>query len=134
MFRTRIKRHEIGLRFRHGGLQRVLLPGVHWFLRPGRTEVVDTTQTCFAHRDLELLLAVPALREKYLGYVRDIAQNHLSWLVLGPVAERYHALIDADIKIDTRKLYSYEEFQTGLATLRRFVEQRRAYLLNYVAR
>jgi spore coat protein CotH len=80
------------------------------------------------------LLAVPALRERYLDYVRDIAQKHLSWLVLGPIAERYQALIAADVKIDTRKLYSYEEFQTGMASLRRFVEQRRAYLLNYVAR
>ena len=30
------------------------------------------------------LLAVPALRERYLAYVRDIAQKWLDWNTLGP--------------------------------------------------
>ena len=80
---------------------------------------------------------MPALRARYLGYVRDIAQKHLDWKTLEPRLKQYQALIDADVKADTRKLYSYEAFQTGLSgpenTLQRFIEQRRQFLLNVTA-
>jgi hypothetical protein len=75
------------------------------------------------------LLAVPALRERYLTYVRDIATTWLDWERLGPVAEGYHALIAADVKADTKKLDTYEAFEAGLPALRTFVERRRAVLL-----
>ncbi len=92
------------------------------------------------------LLAVPALRARYLGYVRDIAEKRLDWAKLGPVAERYHTLIAADVKADTRKLDSTEDFEKSLTHdsrgsgfgpgggsmgLKNFAEQRRAYLLQY---
>lgn len=80
------------------------------------------------------LLAVPALRARYLAYVRELATNWLDWSRLGPLAERYHALIDADVKRDTRKLASYEEFAASLTesprSLKSFADQRRAYLLS----
>jgi hypothetical protein len=75
------------------------------------------------------LLAVPALRAKYLGYVRDIAEKWLDWKTLGPVAQRYHDLIAADVRADTRKIYSSEEFDSGLEGLRTFAGRRRAFLL-----
>jgi hypothetical protein len=81
------------------------------------------------------LLAVPALRTRYLGYVRDIAQNQLDWAKLGPIAQRYHDLIDADVKRDTRKLDAYEAFETSLGdaprSLKTFADQRRAFLLGH---
>jgi hypothetical protein len=75
------------------------------------------------------LLAVPALRERYMGYVRDIAQRWLDWNTLGPLATKFQALIAEDVKTDTKKLYSTEEFTSGVASLRSFVERRRAVLL-----
>ncbi len=79
------------------------------------------------------LLAVPALRERYLSYVREIAQKHLDWKTLGPRVEGYQALIAEDVKADTRKLYSFEAFTAGLdgseKSLKAFVEKRRAFLL-----
>ncbi len=75
------------------------------------------------------LLAVPALRAKYLSYVRDIAEKHLDWKTLGPLAQKYHDLIAADVKMDTRKLYSDEGFEAGLASVKSFTDARRAYLL-----
>ncbi len=79
------------------------------------------------------LLAVPALRAKYLGYVREIAETWLDWEKLGPIAERYHLLIDSDVKRDTRKLESYEDFVESLGdgaqSLKTFALQRREYLL-----
>ena len=95
---------------------------------------------------LSKLLAVPALRTRYLGYVRDIAEKWLDWNRLGPVIQQYQALIGEDVKADTRKLYSYEAFVKGISaattteasrgpdqeiSLKTFAEKRRAYLLSY---
>ena len=79
------------------------------------------------------LLAVPALRVKYLGYVRDIAERWLDWKTLGPIAQKYHDLIAADVRTDTRKIYSSAEFDAGLTgSLKEFVDARRAFLLRTV--
>ena len=75
------------------------------------------------------LLAVPALRERYTRYVRQIAAKWLDWKTLGPLVQKYQALIDADVKRDTRKLNTYEEFQAGAQALKTFADRRRAMLL-----
>jgi hypothetical protein len=79
------------------------------------------------------LLAVPALRARYIAYVRDIAERWLDWKKLGPLAKSYQAVIADEVKLDTRKLYSTEAFETGLEGgedgLRTFVEARREFLL-----
>jgi hypothetical protein len=94
------------------------------------------------------LLAVPALRARYLGYVRHVAENWLDWTRLGPLAQQYHSLIAEDVKADTRKLDSTEAFIQSLTeeaqesgrggfgggskiSLKGFADQRRAYLLNH---
>ena len=91
------------------------------------------------------LLAVPSLRAKYVGYVREIAQTWLDWKKLGPIAQKHHDLIAADVKADTRKLTSYEAFEKSVAgesqeptgggprgtpiSLKSFADQRREFLL-----
>ena len=85
------------------------------------------------------LLAVPALRTKYLAYVGDIAEKWLDWQRLGPLVEGYRALIADDVARDTRKLDTIENFQTGILgaegapaagnTLKGFAELRRAFIL-----
>lgn len=101
------------------------------------------------------LLAVPALRERYLQHVRQIAQEWLDWQKLEPLVRQYEHLIDKAVEADTRKLSSYAEFKESLAagqtpaggagekpgagpvpgrrhvSLKTFVEQRREYLLNH---
>ena len=77
--------------------------------------------------------AVPALRAKYLSYVRDIADKWLDWNTLGPLAQKHHDAIAADVKLDTRKLYSTEAFESGVASLKKFADERRAYLLKATA-
>jgi hypothetical protein len=79
------------------------------------------------------LLAVPALRARYLQYVRDIAERWLDWKKLGPIALRYQALIAVDVKADTHKLYGFEGFDAASPdseSMKSFAEGRRAYLLN----
>jgi spore coat protein CotH len=73
------------------------------------------------------LLAVPALRKRYLTYVRDVAEKWMDWKVLSPMVAEAQALIEADVKADGRKLYSFEEFNP--LALRRFFDERRAFLL-----
>jgi len=75
------------------------------------------------------LLAVPALRERYLGYVRDIADRWLDWRTLGPLAARYRAVIAADVRMDTKKLYTTEAFESGENSVKAFADRRRAFLL-----
>jgi hypothetical protein len=76
------------------------------------------------------LLAVPALRTKYLGYVRQIATKWLDWNTVGPLAQRYQALIADDVRKDTRKLETFEAFESGVSALKTFAERRRAFLLS----
>jgi CotH kinase protein len=79
------------------------------------------------------LLAVSALRERYLAYVRDIAEKWLDWQVLEPRVRQYQSLIADAVKADTRKLYSFEAFQNDVAaserSVKNFVDRRRAFLL-----
>jgi hypothetical protein len=97
------------------------------------------------------VLAVPALRAKYLANVRTIAEKSLDWKKLGPVVAGYRKLIEKEVEIDTRKLDSFEAFKRNTAdvtpttgggpgggrgfgggmNLRAFAEQRAKYLLNY---
>lgn len=77
------------------------------------------------------LLAVPALRAKYLQYCREIATKWLDWNRLGPVATKAQSLIAQDVRSDTRKLSTNEAFDASLQQLKTFVEERRAYVLKY---
>jgi hypothetical protein len=95
------------------------------------------------------LLAVPALRERYLAYVRQIAEKWLDWQRLGPLVEAYRARLAPEVKQDTRQLDSYDAYHRGMTEdtehpgpcgperrlgLKSFVTLRRAYLLGYRAK
>ena len=66
--------------------------------------------------------------------VKAIATKWLDWKTLGPLAAKYQAVIADEVKLDTRKLDSYDAFQAGVAALKTFADERRAYLLAYVDR
>jgi hypothetical protein len=87
------------------------------------------------------LLAAPALRDRYLRYVGDIAEKWLDWNRLGPVVDRYHQLIADDVVKDTRKHDTMDAFTTGIygaagaapvaTTLKGYADVRRAVLLSH---
>ena len=85
------------------------------------------------------VLAVPALRAKYLGFVRESRRSRSTGTPFGPVVKQYRELIAADVARDTRKLFSTDEFlarhggRRRPGTLRGFFEARRAFLLNWMA-
>jgi hypothetical protein len=106
--------------------------------QPDPLAVLDDTNKALRHK----LLAVPALRTRYLAYVGDIAEKWLDWQRLGPLVEQYRALIADDVARDTRKLDATEAFMTGIygsgdgtppsaTTIKGFADLRRAALLSH---
>jgi hypothetical protein len=83
------------------------------------------------------LLAVPALRAKYMGYVRDIATKWLDWTAVYPMLKSAHDLIGPEVRLDTRKLYGLAGFEAAIAPennpLKSFMDDRRAFLLERTA-
>ena len=92
------------------------------------------------------LLAVPALKAKYLAHVKTIAQDSLDWNKLGPIVAGYQALIEKELEADTRKLSSIAEFRQAVSAgesveggrearsnLRKFADERRKFLLEHPA-
>lgn len=77
------------------------------------------------------LLAIPTLRDQYLGHVQAIARDSLDWETLGPFVESQRQLIDEAVTQDTKKLVEYEEFVAAVADLQDFAQKRRAFLLEY---
>jgi hypothetical protein len=75
------------------------------------------------------LLQVPALRQRYLGYVREIADKWLDWKTLEPLVRQYRSVIAEDMQVDAHRLYSLTEFESGPASVKSFADARRAYLL-----
>ncbi len=80
------------------------------------------------------LLAVPALRARYLAYVRQIATKWLDWKTLGPIVTRSQSLIRAEVKADTKRLDDFEAFESGAAALKAFADSRRRFLLSAPAK
>ena len=88
------------------------------------------------------LLGIPKWKARYLAHVRTVMDEWLRWDVLKPIINDYQARIDAEVKRDSKKLYSYQDFQasasgSGSSSGRRtpsfkdFVDQRREHLSTY---
>ncbi len=92
--KIRIRKHEVGLWFRHGDLKRALAPGAYWILtgllslRRNRVEVINTLDTKFEHRLLDVM--VDELRDRLVVVELTANERALVWKdgrlgwVLGP--------------------------------------------------
>ncbi|MDH7599855.1 MAG: CotH kinase family protein [Sedimentisphaerales bacterium] len=76
------------------------------------------------------LMAINEYRQRYLAHVRTILEEHFTEDGLIPTIEAYRSLIEPYVKTDTKKLYTYQQFVSGIDQLKTFVRQRRAYLLS----
>jgi CotH kinase protein/Lamin Tail Domain len=59
---------------------------------------------------LSRMLAVPELRQRYLAHYR-VMRRDLNWDYFGPRFQARRALLDAAVKADPKRLYSYANFQ-----------------------
>jgi hypothetical protein len=121
--------HDVNEGFRTSG--RAGGPGA----QPDPLVALDDTNKALRHK----LLTVQALRDRYLAYIGDIAEQWLDWSRLGPMVETYRTLIADDVAADTRKHETTEAFLAGIlgvpdsiatpSTIKGFAELRRAALL-----
>jgi len=99
MFRKHVKQHEIGLLFRRGDFRRLLGPG-DWFLPrtvlgSDQLKLVDTLETRFEHRLLDVLVQHAPVRERLLIVELAEDQRALVWRddrlfeVVGPGRHAY---------------------------------------------
>jgi len=102
----------------------------------------------FSSQDLNVGVgALPMIKSRYWmaryrGQVRRMLENDVSWARIGPLVDRYRALIDDEVQNDPKKLYTYQQFVDNLTKdvrlpmmvltipgLRSSIETRTAYLL-----
>ncbi len=88
------------------------------------------------------LLAVPRYRQRYLEYVRTLAEKSLTHQNLAKVIANYQQLIGTEVKLDTRRTSSYDQFTKATAPLNanlspvpgsinEFIQVRRDFLLQH---
>jgi len=82
--------------------------------RPSGVKLPPFTGADDPEKALYLLTKVPALRARYLSYVREIAEKWLDWDRMGPLARQLQGVIADSIKTDNRKLDTTENFISGL--------------------
>lgn len=75
------------------------------------------------------LMSIPKYRQRYLAHVRTILNSYFTTDLLNAKIDAYRTLIEAEVAADTKKLYTTQAFQTGVTTLRNFVQTRRTTLL-----
>jgi hypothetical protein len=92
------------------------------------------------------LLQVPKYRQKYLEYVRQIAERDLDWATFGKTVSEIKQSIHPFVAIDTRKMSSTADFESTTSdaepnasklgpsmSIRAFADGRRSYLLEHPA-
>lgn len=78
---------------------------------------------------LNKLLAVPALRQRYIAHMRTIIAEELDTASMNGTINWYKAMIDTVVQNDPKKIYTYAQFGTEVTALKNFVNTRRNYLL-----
>ncbi len=71
------------------------------------------------------LMAISQYRQRYLAHVRTILDSFFTEEVLFSKIDAYRALIEEEVMADTKKLYTYQAFTSGLEELKSFIRNRR---------
>ncbi|MEZ4847366.1 MAG: CotH kinase family protein [Bacteroidia bacterium] len=79
---------------------------------------------------LNRLLAVPAIRQRYLAHMRTLADELLDETTTHQIIDNYAAFIDSMVQSDPKKLESYNAFLSEVQELKTFVTNRRNSILN----
>ena len=84
-----------------------------------------------------VLLSHPEWKKQYLRNVRTLA-TAMKWENIGPLVEQHRKLIEKEVKLDTRKLFTTDEFSkmtssedSSDTSLRAFLDKRSKFLLEY---
>lgn len=80
---------------------------------------------------LNRLMAVPSIRQRYLAHVRTILQEYYTVEYMQEKLEEYVDVMAPLVQGDTKKLYTYDEFLSGVEELEMFIEDRHNFLSNH---
>jgi len=75
------------------------------------------------------LMAIDQYKRRYVAHVRTILEEHFTEDGLIPIIDAFRSMIEPYVKADAKKLYTYQQFTSGIDQLKNFIRQRRAYLL-----
>lgn len=81
---------------------------------------------------LNKLLAVPEYRQRYLAHYRTLISELVDPALDNGLIESWGDVIDPHVEADTKKLYSYNQFVSGVTTLNSYLQQRRNNVMNNI--
>lgn len=79
---------------------------------------------------LNKLLAVPAIRQRYLAHYRTILKEVYNPEYLNPLIDTFVSKIDSAVAADPRKSFTHTDFTAAVAVLKQTIAQRSALLNN----
>lgn len=102
----------------------------------GNSVLVDESENwaAFYHADnanyplMNLLMQVPDYRQRYLAHLRTIIDELMDDQYVSDMIDFYYNLIDAEVQLDDKKLYSYAQFTQGPIDLSSRIAARKSLL------
>ena len=79
---------------------------------------------------LNKMLQVPEYRQRYIAHLRTIITDMIDPALAAQTIAEYGDMIDAHVEADTKKLYSYNQFTSGVTTLNTYLQTRRNNIMN----
>lgn len=76
------------------------------------------------------LFAVPEYRQRYIAHLNTLISELFDTTSAFSIIDGYKAFIDTMVQNDTKKLYTYTQFQNEVTVLKNFIRTRRNNLLN----
>jgi hypothetical protein len=79
---------------------------------------------------LNKLLNIPECRQRYLAHYRTILQETFTTANANALIDSLDAQIRTLVNNDTKKLYPFNQYTSGISSLKTFVQNRRNFLIN----
>lgn len=79
---------------------------------------------------LNRILNVPEWRQRYLAHFRTMINEEMDTTILFPYIDDMVSMIDTVVQNDPKKLYTYSQFQSGVAGVKTYIRNRRNYVLS----
>ncbi|HPI20786.1 MAG TPA: CotH kinase family protein [Candidatus Kapabacteria bacterium] len=75
------------------------------------------------------LFASPELKQRYTAHLRTIIKNCLNEEYANSVIDKFITLITPEVKLDTKKIYSDNQFTSSITEIKNFIKNRKTNLL-----
>jgi hypothetical protein len=79
---------------------------------------------------LNRMLAVPAIRQRYLAHFRTLINDELDTAQANQIVDNFNSMIDPLVQADPKKIYTYSQYLNEKQAVKNFVSNRRNYLLS----